>query len=1534
MKKEFSIILGALIVSSGFFCFLYAGTENVSAQTYVSGNITTNTKWTTTGSPYIIQSDVKVQSGVTLTIDPGVEVKFDGLYSIVVDGTLKAIGNNQNPIIFTSNLSSPKKGDWYTIRLRTSNNIINWAEIDYANYGIFVTYYGGNNKILNTTVNDCLVDGIYITNSDNNTVRNCNITSNNGYGMTLYDSDNTIVENCNINTNVYFGIYFNASTYTKVKNCNISNINGKGIILYSNSHHTRIINCQINNNNNIGIDLSETSNNIIKNTNIIGNTGMGIDFGGKTNNQIIDNCNIKNNGDTGIDLKGSIFINITKCNISKNKGNGGIFSGFPVKDINISNSDIFNNLAGNGVDFNGATNVIFLNIKSIKNVGCGITIGDQLGIDNVIKGSIISDNTAQGIYFQSIDGYIHFDRNNISDNIISRNKEEGIYFSLKGWPSPTANDNKINNNLIHSNKGHGISFISDYQSSVQNNDILKNEIYKNNQCGIYFGSYYHSSTNNNNLIENIIYSNNQHGIYFLVRSSSDANFNKIYSNSIYSNLLHGIFFEVSAGSSRMNYNEILNNTVYLNFNHGICLQASRSGAYVRVNTLIKNTISSNKMTGIFLNATINGFVGENRISDNKIITNNNGILFENSPKNNIINNFISNNNKSGINFRTDSNYNNIKNNNITLNNQSGIIISSNSNNNIIIKNNIANNSIVGLNVTDTNYNKIHHNNFKWNAENGFDSTISMNNWDDGAQGNYWSDYIGTDDNKDGFGEDPYVVPGGGSRDWHPFIRNLNFTPPKIKSVSPVNNSLSVPINTKFSIQFSKQMNTSRVENAISISGDITPINFSWTNADKNVNFDPSISLDYNSSYTITVSKSAIDVDGNELLYDYSWHFKTKKKPTPPTILSHSPTGTDVSVDTNIKVTFSELMDTNSVQNSLSIAPSATGTYSWTSASLTFTPDSALNYNTQYKVTIGTSAKDLENEFLAAVYSWQFTTEMMENPSPPTVIDNSPIGDDVPVDTTITITFSESMNTGSVEGAFAISPSVDGTFDWNNAKFIFIPNNDLEYNTQYSLTMSTTAKDLQNEFLSSKFSWQFTTETVTIDPTPPTIIAHSPTGTNVPVDTKISLTFSELMDTSSVEEAFSIQPSVLGAFSWSNAKLIFTPAQDLKYKMQYTIIMATSAKDLSNEYLESKFTWQFTTTSKTKPDPSTPPTIIDNSPIGKDIPVDTEITLTFSELMATASVEDAFSISPTIIGAFAWTGEKLIFTPEITLDYNTKYTVSIGTAAKDLEDEFLERKFSWTFTTVSEIIEDPLSPPTIIDNSPTGSKVSVESKIKVTFNEPMDTMSAESAFSISPSIDGVFNWANNKMIFSPNEALDFDATYTIIINTKAKDLENLNLESIFTWQFTTIKKGSVDENIVEIRLSTADLEIEVGDSHQFTVTCLDIQGNVVDDLEFSWFVEGDIGKVDDSGIFIAEKEGTGEIIVTSGGETAKGTITVVEDKDVEEVDTNAESPDKANTNKVFFWFWVFGIIILVIILLSIIFVLKNKKRNNNKKDEEK
>jgi uncharacterized repeat protein (TIGR01451 family) len=100
--------------------------SNRVGPTDVSGPITENTTWNTAGSPYRVTGDVTVNYGVTLTIDPGVVVKFNtgGYRKLIVDGTLTAVGTTGNPIIFTSlddnthggtttgSDGNPEPGDW------------------------------------------------------------------------------------------------------------------------------------------------------------------------------------------------------------------------------------------------------------------------------------------------------------------------------------------------------------------------------------------------------------------------------------------------------------------------------------------------------------------------------------------------------------------------------------------------------------------------------------------------------------------------------------------------------------------------------------------------------------------------------------------------------------------------------------------------------------------------------------------------------------------------------------------------------------------------------------------------------------------------------------------------------------------------------------------------------------------------------------------------------------------------------------------------------------------------------------------------------------------------------------------------------------------------------------------------------------------------------------------------------------------------------------------------------------------------------
>lgn len=89
-----------------YIAFIFSGlilgivVNQTNAQTVIkSGEI--SGVWTKKMSPYIIKGDVNVPAGKKLYIQPGVQVKFSGLFTLNVQGSLLAIGNEKDSIIFT-----------------------------------------------------------------------------------------------------------------------------------------------------------------------------------------------------------------------------------------------------------------------------------------------------------------------------------------------------------------------------------------------------------------------------------------------------------------------------------------------------------------------------------------------------------------------------------------------------------------------------------------------------------------------------------------------------------------------------------------------------------------------------------------------------------------------------------------------------------------------------------------------------------------------------------------------------------------------------------------------------------------------------------------------------------------------------------------------------------------------------------------------------------------------------------------------------------------------------------------------------------------------------------------------------------------------------------------------------------------------------------------------------------------------------------------------------------------------------------------
>jgi hypothetical protein len=100
----------------------------------------------------------------------------------------------------------------------------------------------------------------------------------------------------------------------------------------------------------------------------------------------------------------------------------------------------------------------------------------------------------------------------------------------------------------------------------------------------------------------------------------------------------------------------------------------------------------------------------------------------------------------------------------------------------------------------------------------------------------------------------------------------------------------------------------------------------------------------------------------------------------------------------------------------------------------------------------------------------------------------------------------------------------------------------------------------------------------VDTVAPQAIASTPTGNLSSTPTAIQITFSEPMNESAVEAAFSIAPSVPGSFTWSNGSttLRFQPSSPFAPGTTYTVTLATGATDLAGNHLGQADVFPFAT----------------------------------------------------------------------------------------------------------------------------------------------------------------------------------------------------------------------------------------------------------------------------------------------------------------------------------------------------------------------
>jgi hypothetical protein len=420
---------------------------------------------------------------------------------------------------------------------------------------------------------------------------------------------------------------------------------------------------------------------------------------------------------------------------------------------------------------------------------------------------------------------------------------------------------------------------------------------------------------------------------------------------------------------------------------------------------------------------------------------------------------------------------------------------------------------------------------------------------------------------------------------------------------------------------------------------------------------------------------------------------------------------------------------------------------------------------------------------------------------PTVTSTVPANGDsgVGISDKITATFSEPMDASTISTtSFTLkqgSTSISGAVSYNGTSATFTPTYDLAQGTIYSGTITTGAKDLAGNALASSFVWSFTTGAAP-DTTPPTVSFTVPANaaTGVPINQKVSATFSEAMDPATITTAtFTLKQGatpVAGTVSYIGQTATFTPSSNLVANTTYTATITTGAKDLAGNALASNYAWSFTTAAA--PD-TTAPTVTSTDPANgaTGVALNKKIAAVFSEAMDPLTITTLTftlkqGVTP-ITGTVTYAGFTATFSPLSNLASSTTYTATITTGAKDLASNALASSFVWSFTTGAA---PDTTPPTVISTDPgngaTG--VALNKKVAATFSEAMNPlMITTSTFTLqqgATNVSGTVTYIGTTATFSPASNLASSTTYTATITTGAKDLAGNALASSFVWSFTT------------------------------------------------------------------------------------------------------------------------------------------------------
>ncbi|MGZ6214290.1 MAG: Ig-like domain-containing protein, partial [Candidatus Limnocylindria bacterium] len=217
-------------------------------------------------------------------------------------------------------------------------------------------------------------------------------------------------------------------------------------------------------------------------------------------------------------------------------------------------------------------------------------------------------------------------------------------------------------------------------------------------------------------------------------------------------------------------------------------------------------------------------------------------------------------------------------------------------------------------------------------------------------------------------------------------RRFSFTTvgnPTVVSSDPADADLGVALDDPILLDFSTLMDTASVEATIELEP-ASSVSFRWSR--ERLTVTPSSPWQPNHHYSLTIGVGARDQTGTPLAHTFSLSFRTVTSGLTVETMVPADGVAGVAVTTPIALVFDQVLDPQSVQDSLlTVSPEVAGSLSLVvppgAAGLSdgglrilrFQPSGPLDPNTTYQVTLGPGLHGAGGAGMPAGMSWSFTT---------------------------------------------------------------------------------------------------------------------------------------------------------------------------------------------------------------------------------------------------------------------------------------------------------------------------------------------------------------------------------------------------------------------------------------------------------------------------------------------------------------------------------------------------------------------------------